>query len=65
MIRRLLRRRANTESFRFGRKELRSFVAIAIGFALIFIDIFLVSDGGALKGVGAAILIWSAIEFLG
>jgi len=43
LIRRLLRRRAKSESVALNWKELRPLVVIVVGFALIFIDIFLVT----------------------
>ena len=64
LIRRLLRRRAKGEATRLNLKELRPLVAIVIGFALIFIDIFMIDDGGFLMGMGGMILLWSALEFL-
>jgi len=64
IIRRVLRKRAKGESFKLATKGLRPFVAVVIGFALIFIDVFLVKDGGVLRGLGAMILIWSALDFL-
>jgi len=64
LIRRVLRRRAKGEPIGLSIKEWRLLAAIVIGFALIFIDIFLVSDGGVLKGIGAVMLIWCTLELL-
>jgi len=64
LIRRLLKRRSGGESIRLSVKELRPLVAIAIGFALIFIDILMINDGGFLMGMGGMILMFSAYEFL-
>lgn len=64
LFRRLLRRRSKGEPVTFSLKELRPLVAVAIGFAMIFIDIFIVSDGGFLMGLGGMLLLWSAMEFL-
>ena len=63
-VRRLIRKRSKGEPIKLNAKEFRPLVAIAIGFALIFIDIFLISDGGVLRGLGGMILIWSALEYL-
>ncbi len=57
LIRRLLRRRAKGEATRLNLKGLRPLGAIAIGFALIFIDIFMINDGGFITGIGGMILI--------
>jgi len=64
LVRRLLRKRSKGEPVKLNIKELRPLVAIGIGFALIFIDIFMINDGGYLIGIGGMILIWSALEFL-
>lgn len=64
LARRLLRRRSKGEPVKLSVKELRPLVAIAIGFALIFIDIFLINDGGYLMGMGGMILMFSAYAFL-
>lgn len=64
LARRLLRRRSKSEPIKLNIKQLRPLVATAIGFSLVFIDIFLINDGGVLMGVGGVILMWSALEFL-
>jgi len=64
VIRRVLRRRSEGEQLKLKSKELRPLVAIIVGFALIFIDILMISDGGFLMGMGGMILLWSALEFL-
>ena len=57
LIRRLVQRRSAGEPLKLRTKELRPLVAIAIGFALIFIDIFAIADGGFLMGLGGMILL--------
>lgn len=64
LIRRIVRRRSKGEAIGLNVKELRPLVAVAIGFALIFIDIFLVNASGFLMGMGGLILLWSAMEYL-
>jgi len=64
VIRRVLRRRSEGEPKKLKVKELRPLVAIVIGFALIFIDILMIDDGGFLTGMGGVILLWSALDFL-
>lgn len=64
LIRRLLRRGAAGQSLKMQTKELRPLVAVAIGFALVFIDIFLITDGGFLMAFGGMVLLWSAMQFL-
>jgi len=64
LIRTLLRRRSAGESPKLRTKELRPLVAVAIGFALIFIDIFLIADKGTLMAIGGMVLLWSAFAFL-
>lgn len=64
LIRRAFRRRTKGEPLRLNAKELRPLIAVAIGFALIFIDIFLVPDGGILMGLGGVVTLYGAMEFL-
>ena len=65
VVSRALRKHPKGEALKLNTKVLRSFVAVVIGFALVFIDIFMVKDGGVLKGMGTMILLWSALDFLG
>ena len=64
LIRRVFRRRAKDEPLVFNAKELRPLIAVVTGFALIFIDIFLVPDSGLLMGLGGMVALFGALEFL-
>jgi len=39
-------------------------VAVAVGFAMIFTDIFIVNDDGFLMAIGGMLLLFTAMEFL-
>ncbi len=64
ILRRFFRRHSEGSSLKLSKKELRPLVVMAIGLALIFVDAFLIDNGGYMMGIGGMILIWGVLEFL-
>lgn len=64
IFRRLFQKRSEGAPIKLSKKEFRPLVVMAIGLALIFVDAFLIDNGGFLMGIGGMILIWGVVEFL-
>ena len=64
LIRRLFQKRSEGAPIKLTKEEFRPLLVIAIALTLIFVDVFLIDNGGYLIGVGAFILVFGVITFL-